>query len=330
MKRLLILISILGLLLAACGGDDKDKDNKAGEQYTIGIINLSINLESVITGFKTQMAELGYIEGENITYIYDGPPASITGLDELAQKLVEADVDLILCVSTPATQAVQRATAEKPIPSVFAVVQDPIGSGIVSSLTEPGGNATGITFGPAEGKRLEWLTRAVPGIKRVYIPYNDDDPAPHAALVLVSEAAEHLDVELVLQPAHGAEEIDAAIKNIPDDVDAIMILPDSIVSQRITDLAALAIERKLPFSVTVSDNVVAAGALISFGMETEPVGQQAARLADQVLKGTKPSDLPVEVADFFLTINLKTATALGIEIPDSVLRQADIIIRDEE
>lgn len=324
-RLFIIVVILLAMLLAACGGDDKDK----ADQYTVGIINLTVNLDTVIDGFKSQMAELGYIEGENITYIYDGPPNSIADLDGLARKLVEADVDLILSISTPAAQAVQRATAEKPIPSVFAVVQDPIGSGIVTSLTNPGGNVTGITFGPAEGKRLEWLTRAAPGIERIYIPYNPDDPAPNAALELVSPVAEQLGVELVLQPARNAEEVTTAIVDMPDDVDAMMVLPDSIVAQSLDDLIAVSLERKLPFSVTIS-NVVERGALVSYGMETEPVGKQAARLADQILKGTKPADLPVEVSEFFLTINLQTAEAIDLEVPEDVLRQAHFIIRADE
>jgi putative ABC transport system substrate-binding protein len=322
LNQLLIVLTLLLVipLLVACGG-------KKEEQYTIGIINLATNLDSVIEGFKGRMAELGYVEGENITYIYDGPAPSIGDLDGIAQKLVDADVDMILSVSTPATQAAQRATADNSIPVVFAVVQDPIVSGIVTNLSEPGGNITGITFGPAEGKRLEWLTQVAPGIERVYIPYNVDDPAPNASLELVSDAADKLGVELVLQPARNTEEVAAAIENIPDDVDAMMTLPDSIVSQSMNDLIAAAIEHKLPYSVTVS-SLVARGALTSYGMESVPVGEQSARLADQILKGTDPGDIPVEVAEFFLSVNLKTADAIGLEISDELLKQINIVIRD--
>ncbi len=315
-----LLVILLAVLLVSCG-TGKDDD-----QYTIGIINLTPALDTIIDGFKDQMAEYGYVEGENLTYIYDGPPASIEELDGLAQKLVDADVDLILSVSTPATQAVQRATAENPIPCVFVPVQDPIGAGIVPSLAEPGGNITGVTFGLAEGKRLEWFTQVAPGIKRIYIPYNPDDPSPVAALESVSEVADKLDVELVLQPARNAEEVAFAFENIPDDVDAMMNLPDSIVGQFSSEQTATAIEHKLPFSVPLSSGV-SDGALMSYSMEPTSAGKQAARLADQIMRGTDPADLPVEVAEFYLAINLQTAEAIGLEVPDEVLQQANIIIR---
>jgi putative ABC transport system substrate-binding protein len=323
----LVFAVLLVLLLAGCGSD-KDQNGESGD-YTIGIINLVPIMDDIVDGFKSQMVELGYVEGENLTYVYDGPAGSIDNLDSLAQELVEADVDLILSLSTPATQAVQRATAEKPIPCVFAPLQDPVGSGLVPSLREPGGNMTGVTSGLSEGKRLEWLTLAAPNVKRVYIIYNTDDPAPVAALELVSEAADQLGVELIPQPARNAEEVATAIENIPDDVDAIMIVPDAVVGQSIEDLVTASIERKLPFLATAGD-LVADGALMSYGVETVSIGEQTARLADHILKGADPADMPVEVAEHFLTINLQTAEAIGLEIPDDVLRQADTIIRAEE
>ena len=324
MVRLFVVFAILlVMLLAACSDDD---ENDESDQYTIGIINLTVALDPIIDGFKEQMTEFGYVEGENLTYVYDGPPASIEELAGLAQKLVDADVDLILSVSTPATQAAQHATAENHIPCVFVPVQDPIASGIVPSLSEPGGNITGVTFGRAEGKRLEWLVQAAPGIERIYVPYNPDDPSPVDALESMTEVADVLGVELVLQSARNAEEVTAAIENIPDDVDAIINLPDSVLGQFTSELTAAAIAHKLPLSVPLSDGVVD-GALVSYSMESASAGKQAARLAEQILKGTDPSVLPVEVAEFYLAINLQTAAAIGLDVPENVLRQAQIVIR---
>jgi putative ABC transport system substrate-binding protein len=327
-NRLLVIFIVLLLVLLTACGEKEEKNKESNKHYTIGIINLTPSLEPVIDGFKSQIAELGYVEGKNLTYIYDGPPASIAELDGYAQKLVDADVDLIFSVSTPPTQAVQRATTNKPIPCIFSAVQDPIMSGIVPSLTKPGANLTGITFGPGEGKRLEWLVRVAPSVKRVYIPYNVDDPAPNAALVLVSEVADRLGVELVLQPARNTEEVTTAIENIPDDVDALMILPDSIVAQSMDDLVRAAIEHKLPLTVALSNNV-SKGALMSYGMQAVPIGKQAARLADHILKGSKPADLPIEVSEFFLAINLQTAEAIDLEVSDDILQQATIVIQVE-
>ena len=163
----IVLFIIANLLLVACGENQKT--------YTIGVVNPTSGLDDTVEGFKKGMAELGYIEGKNLTYIYEGAVNSIETLDPVAQRLVEANVDLILSITTPATQAAQRATADTDIPVVFVPVTDPVGAGLVESLRQPGGNMTGITFGLQEGRRLEWLLQIVPTIKQIYIPHNPDD-----------------------------------------------------------------------------------------------------------------------------------------------------------
>jgi putative ABC transport system substrate-binding protein len=314
----LVWIVVLSLLLAACGGGQTT--------YTIGVVNLSFNLEDTVEAFKEGMTELGYIEGENTTYIYEGP-AGIDKLDAVAQGLVAADVDLILSLTTPATQAAQRATTGTDIPVVFIPVTDPVGAGIVDSLTKPGGNITGVTYGIQEGRRLEWLLQVAPTIEQIYIAYNPDDQSPVLALETVREAAMKLGVELITHEARTSEEATAAFENIPKEADAIFFLPDSVVNARGPDWFEKAIDLKLPTSgpntATVED-----GALTTYGVDlTVSAKQQAARLADQIFKEIKPADLPVETAEFYLAINLKTAEAIGLDISDEILLQADIIVR---
>jgi putative ABC transport system substrate-binding protein len=274
-------------------------------------------------GFKEGMTELGYIEGENITYIYEGLSDSIDRLDSIAQGLVAADVDLILSITTPATQAAQRATAGTDIPVVFVPVTDPVGAGLVDSLKQPGDNITGVTFGAQEGRRLEWLVQIVPTIEQIYIPYNPEDRSAVLALEMASAAATTLGVELITRQARDHEEITAAIENIPEEADAIFILPDSLVAGRIAEF----VELQLPLSGANPTLVENCGVFTSYGMEQTSSGKQAARLADQVLRGVKPSDLPVETAEFYLAINLKTAKAIGLDIRDEILLQANIIVR---
>jgi ABC-type uncharacterized transport system substrate-binding protein len=158
------VLVVLGPFLFACGAREP-------EARAIGVVNLAPGLDDAVAGFKEGMAELGYVEGENVTYIYEGATNSIDTLDSVAQGLVEADVDLILSITTPATQAAQWATAGTEILVVFVPVTDPVGAGIVDSLRNPGGNITGVTFGTQEGRRLEWLIQMVlrqllPGGKR--------------------------------------------------------------------------------------------------------------------------------------------------------------------
>ena len=319
--KLIVLAGLLiltSLLMVSCGTEE-------AKPITIGVINLAPSLEPLYENFRTQMAELGFTEGENINYIYGGPAASIADLDTIAQEFVEADVDLILAMTTPASQAVARATTD--IPIIFAPVNDPIGSGLVDNLIHPGKNITGVTFGSQEEKRLEWFLRVAPEIKRIYIPYNPNDDSSTTALGNVSAAASRFGAEIVQVPVQDGDQVAAAIENIPDGVDAIYLLPDSLVMGRVSEFITKARELGLPTSVPETDTVPGGG-LMSYGMSLDAIGKQAARLANQVLQnGINPGELPVENAEFFLVINLKTAQDLGLEIPDEILRQADIIIR---
>jgi putative ABC transport system substrate-binding protein len=316
-----VWIVVLSLPLTACGRTQPQ------ETYTIGVVNPSLLQETTVEGFKEGMAELGYIEGENVTYLYEGATDSIDGLDLVAQGLVEADVDLILSITTPATQAVQRATAGTDIPVVFVPVTDPVGAGLMDSLRHPGGNITGVTGGAQEGRQLEWLIRVVPTIEQVYVPYNPEDRSAVLALETVREAAKILGVEIIAREASTPEQATAAFENIPEDADAIFFLPDSLINARIDDWIEMAIELGLP---TSAPNLAAVegGHLTTYGIDLAAAArQEAARLADQILQGIPPADLPVETAEFYSAINLKTAEAIGVDISDEVLLQADIIIR---
>ncbi len=315
-----ILLILTGLLLASCGGALKTKT------YTIGVVNPSPNQEITVTAFKEGMTELGYVEGKNVTYIYDGP-INVDKLDAVAQGLVQAKVNLILAITTSATKAAQKATAGTDIAVVFIPVTDPVGSGIVASLTKPGGNTTGVTYTSQEGKRLEWLLQVAPTIKQVYIVYNSKDQSPVLALRMVSETATKLGVKLIIREINTTEEAMVALRNTPKEADAIFFLPDSVVNARGAEIYRIANGLKLPSSgpnaATVND-----GALTAYGVDLSVAArQQAARLANQILQGIKPADLPVETARFFSAINLKTAQAIGLDIPDDILRQANIIIR---
>lgn len=293
----------------------------------IGVINFSPTLDPVFAGFKQRMTELGYVEGKNITYLYEGAPADIAELDPIARRLMAANVDLIFSISTPATQAAQRATAGTRTPVIFAAIFDPVTVGFVDSLTAPGGNLTGVYWGLSEGRRLEWLLRVAPDVEHIYIPYNPDDLSPVLALARVQEAAAHFDVSLALRQARTLAEIETAVAQIPPETDALLLLPDSLVSTRIDLLTQAALERQIPFTVPTGE-LVQKGALISFGFSFPSSGRQAARMADQVLQGVDPAELPVETDEFFLTINLKTARAIGLNIPNDILLQADEIIRE--
>jgi putative ABC transport system substrate-binding protein len=241
----------------------------------------------------------------------------------VAQDLVKAGVDLILSITTPATLAAQRATADNDIPVVFVPLTDPVGAGVVESLKQPGGNITGITFGLQEGRRLKWLVQIVPTIEEIYIPYNPKDQGAVLGLEMVSEAAMALGVELLTREVRNPEEITAAVENIPEETDAIYLLADSLLGTHATEFVKL----QLPTSAANPSDLTDHDVLTSYGIDQMSSGKQAARLADQIFQGVKPADLPVEMAEFYLAINLKTAEAIGLDISDEILLQADTIIR---
>ncbi len=318
---LLGFLLLLALSLSACGSTTPEEP----DMVTVGVISLAPVFEPIYEGFQAKMTELGYVEGENITYLYDGPVGDIGQLDIVAQEMVAQNVDLLLAFSTPATQASMRATTE--IPIMFAPISDPIGAGLVSSLANPGKNATGVTFGVGEPRRLQWLLDIAPGIEQIYLPYNPNDGSAVGILQKIQEVATPLNVELLLREAPDEAGIAAAIENIPDEADAVFLLPDSFLVSRITEFAEAAIAHKLPISAP-GDTTVPDGGLITYSMRFYPVGEQLAVMAQKILQGASASELPVETAEFFLDINLKTANAIGLEISDDILRQANTIIRE--
>jgi putative ABC transport system substrate-binding protein len=305
-----ILVTLLALALSACGGDD----DSAQKQFKIGILNPIDLFDPSVEGFKAGMAALGYVEGQNITYEYDGPVGNFgEGLASYAQTLVERNVDLIFAITTPGALAAQAAS--KTIPIIFTLVTDPVGAGFVASWPQPGGNMTGVSDANPDSRRLQILKQVLPAMQRVYLPLDTDIQAVRSALE---------DVRSVTDPL-GLDEVRQAIAEIPADVDVIVILPDVTTNDFAVEFAAAAMARGLPFStpsIPETDNV-----LLSYGVEFYPAGEQVARLAAQVLRGTSPGDLPVESLDFALMVNLRTAAALGIEVPTAVLSQADTIIR---
>lgn len=325
---MLIYLLLVVLSVLACDDTEQRIPPPSQSPSTIGVVNTASSLELRLVGFKDKMSELGYVEGESVVYIYGGPVgANVEDIEPVVQDLLAREVDLILSLGTPATIVVKRVTAGTGVPVVFCV-NDPLAAGIVPDLRHPGGNMTGTRSEPADGRRLEFLLQVAPFVRRVYVPYNPEDPAPSKALAGVSEAASRLGVELVLREARNDGGVAAAVGNIPDDVDAIFLLPDSLLDNHMAEWVGAALARRLPLSGANLDSVEA-GALISYGVDLRAGGGIAADLAGQILEGSNPGDLSVQPDPLALGVNLKTATAIGVEIPDEILKQADpIIIRE--
>lgn len=325
LARWILAIGMAALLIGAYW---LARQPAAGDGYplVVGVVQLTPVDTTTLQGFKEGMAELGYREGKDIVYLDEGPAGTIDRLEPLIRRHLAAKPRLFFVSSTPATQAVKKHLGSSAIPVVFAPVNDPVGAGIVASLKTPGGNITGIRLPAGDDLRLEWLKKIAPAVKRVYLPYNPGDRSALASLELARQAAATLGIELLTEEIRRGEAVRPALAALPADVDAIFLPRDSTIEARIDDFTATARKRRLPLCAP-SLLQVEAGALLSYGFVHRQIGRQAARLADQILRGTAPADLPVEAAESQLAINQITALAIGLPVPGEILRQAEKVIR---
>jgi putative ABC transport system substrate-binding protein len=317
---LIVIFIISSLLLMACGGAQAQ-----AKTYTIGVINYDPGLALIFDGFKAGMADLGYVEGESVTYIYNGvlaPDPQV--IDREIKSLLAQDVDLFFTLGTLPTLQAKQAVAGTDIPVVFAPVINPVEEGVVESIRQPGGNVTGVQLGNDISKALEWLLTLEPEATKVYTPYNPEGGVSAMSATSLSKAASTLGVELMLDEVSTTEELMAAIETLPEDV-AIFIVPTPSLKP-MSNFIEVAVKRGIAIGST-NPAQLEAGVLVTYGPNLLSMGEQAARLADQSLQGTAPADLPVETAEYFLSINLKAAEAIGFDIPDKILRQADTVIR---
>jgi putative ABC transport system substrate-binding protein len=281
-----------------------------------------------IDAFRRGLQELGYKEGQNIEIVY----RSSDGRDErfavLASELVRLKVDLILTRGTPAALAAKRATDT--IPVVMAASGDPVGSGIVASLARPGGNVTGLSSGITESfaKRVELLTELLPGLKRIAAILNMGNPVVPPQWDIVEASARSLGVEAQLLDVRRPEDLqgafDAAAKRRAE---AIVVGLDGVTQANLRPIAELAAKQRLP-SIYPAKDYVKIGGLMAYGSSDFHMYHRAAAFVDKIFKGTKPADLPVEQpTKWEFVINLKTANALGVTIPQSLLLRADELIQ---
>jgi putative ABC transport system substrate-binding protein len=317
---LVLAILLFAVQIAGCAPQKKSS-------FVIGVVSPAPSMEPVLQGFKDGMAEKGFVEGKNVTYIYHGPLGSDAAkLEAEVQSFVDAKVDLILSLATPATVAAQKVTAGTKIPVVFTPISDPLGAGFVKSINKPGGNMTGVRNGGFTPKNLEWLKTIVPSIKKIYAPYNPKDKSAIFARGLLLETATKLGIEVVTPEIASADDIPGVLAKMPEDINAIFCISDSMVLSRVADIVAAANERKIPVTA-VSRAHVEAGTLMGFGSEFNTVGKQTAGVAAQILNGADPATLPVEESEYFLYLNQKTANSLGITLPDEALKAAAGVIR---
>jgi putative ABC transport system substrate-binding protein len=277
--------------------------------------------------FQQALRQLGWTEGGNLRIDYRwyaGDPARARAL---AKELVEVEPDLIVATATPALTGL--ALQMRPIPIVFVAVSDPVGQGFVASLARPGGNATGLTFFEFSvvGKMLEVLKQIAPGVSRIALLFNPDNLSSPPFVRAIEAAAPTLAVELVKVPVRSAAEIEPALASIArQGGNGLLGLPDPFTNAHRDLIVGLAARYRLP-AIYIQRAFVAAGGLVSYGVDVTDLFRRAAPYVDRVLKGAKPADLPVQQpTKFELAINLKAAKALGLDVPSSLLALADEVI----
>ena len=275
--------------------------------------------------FVQRLSQLGWIEGRTVAIEYRWSDERPEHVAKFAAELVQQKVDVILTYGG-AVATLKQATAS--IPIVFAVATDPLGSGLVASLARPAGNVTGLSLEATDiaGKRLELLREAVPRLHQLAIMYDAGYPATVREMGEVTSAARNLSLEVAPHGIRRAEDIAPALDALKSQADALYVAVDHFVLANITQIAALALSVRLP-TVFPERSQIQAGGFMSYGPSIPNLFQRAAEYVDKILRGAKPSDLPVEQpTKFELVINLKTAKGLDLTIPQTLLVAADEVV----
>lgn len=296
--------------------------------YRIGVVSFTAVDKVTFAGFKDGLNHLGYGEhgGQPVEYLFlsaDGDPAK---LPDNIEKVMDFQPELIFVSSTPATLAVQKATREKSIPVVFGPVNDPVAAGIVKSLKQPSGHITGIRLSPSDARRLQLFHQVSPSSRQLYLPYHPDDESAMASRQQVLDEAKKLGIKIISKELLNEENMTEALQVLPEGVDGIFLPRDSRVEARIKAWVTLSLTKKIPLCAP-SRQQTEHGALFSYGFSHSQIGEQAARLASQIIQGAHPGTLPVEAAENFSFLNIKTAKAIDLSLPDETLRQINEIIR---
>jgi ABC-type uncharacterized transport system substrate-binding protein len=282
----------------------------------------------LLESFRQGLRELGYVEGRNILIDYRWTEGMPDRLPILAAELIQLRVDAIVTYNNAAVVALQQAT--RTIPIVVANMGDPVGSGLVASLARPGGNITGFSGLTEElsGKRVALLRESVPKISRVAVLTVSQTPAHNNMWIEIQGAAKTLTMTCERQEVSGPDEIEPAFTSlVKSRVQGLIVLPHAVTNARRTQIVGLATKHRLP-GMYPDGQYVQAGGLMSYATNFSDLHRRAATFVDKILKGAKPADLPVEQAmKFELIINLKTAKALGLTIPQSILVRADELIQ---
>lgn len=283
----------------------------------------------IVEGLRAGLSERGWAEGKTIRYDILALPTPFPEMEQEIRTHLTRHTDLVVALTTRSALATHPALTPLGVPLLLSPASDPVAVGLVSGNIHPGQSITGIAFAAQEARRLETLARLVPHARRIWVPFDHSDPSPTAVVKDLERTAAKLGLTLVRTDVRDLNQLRAALDALPRDIDAIFIPPDVRLSSHIRAVTTVATARHLPLTTPQRDGVEQ-GALFSYGFDLYTLGQQSARLADQILGGTPAADLPIETPDMQLAINLTAADLLGLPVPDDLLRHAIIIGRTGE
>ena len=321
-RRREVIAAIAGAAIWPIAAQAQGQKDKV---YRVGILGLLKRPSEQV--FRDAMHDLGYVEGKNVLYDVRYAEGNADQLPSLAAQLVRLNVDVMVTAGGPAAEAARQATTSVPI--VLWGAGDPIGTGLITNVSHPGGNLTGITELSTEltSKRLQLFREAVPGLHRIAVLWNIGDRSMTLRFQEVETAAPRLRLSVMPLPIRKLDDFDVAFDTMRRDrPDGILVVTDSLTRLKEGSLFEFARGQRLPtmfeFPSSAED-----GGMIAYGPSVAEMAPRAAAFVDKILKGTKPGDLPIETpVRWYLVVNLKTARAIGREIPTSIVLRADKVI----
>jgi putative ABC transport system substrate-binding protein len=301
---------------------------RAAKRYRIGILCPERPPPGFLEAFRQGLRALGYVEGQDVAFEVRGADGYSQRLAALANELANLKVDVIIAVNTPSVQAAKRASAK--IPIVMLRVADPVKTGLVSSLSRPGGNVTGLSLMVDElsGKRLALLKEAIPRVSRVAVLWFKPNPGSEIVVSAMKASGRGLGLELLLLPLQLPADLNAALQSAARrQVEAVIVVEDTVATEHRAEILNLAAFHSLPV-VAQYKTFAETGALLAYGPNLSAMYRRVAYYVDRILKGDKAGELPVEQpTEFHLVINLKTAKALAVTIPPTLLARANEVIK---
>lgn len=320
-----MMLMVVSVVLTGCGGSGGSDD----ETVKIGLVQLveHTSLDQIRESIIAQLEEDGYVDGENIVIDYKNAQNEQSNLKTICQGFVADDVDIIVTITTPATQVAMGETDE--IPIVFSAVTDPVAAEVVADMEKPGGNVTGTSDVISVDKIMGLAQEITPGFKTIGALYNSSETNSVSAIEALKEYAEANDLKVEESAITSANEIQPAAQNLAKKCDIVFSPTDNTVASAIATANQVFTEAKVPFYVG-ADSMVKDGAFATYGVDYEYLGQETAKMIIEIINGADPAEMPVRTMDeMAIYINSQTAESMDLKIPDDIMEKATDLAKED-